>query len=642
VLYLVCIAYVGVFRGPFHLAFQMDPEYQYLFYGLELADFYIPSNFQHPGTPVAMLMSVVITVGWFFSGILTGFTSKGIFVVEHHIGLLYAGSAVVAFAIGALLYIIGRQIYKLTGSILPGIALQLCPFASWLLFAHTQRVSPEGLEPLLALLMLWALAPATFGNSSFVVAFPPWRAFLLGVLAAACPATKYMFIAPVGLLILVPRWRNKVWSAAGLAAGCTVMLAMPVYQLLSQRTDFVGVMAAEAPENTLDKLIALVWLDWSVTGLAVTGLLALLLSGWWAARAKTDGQRRFWLITAVAVLGLIGQAMVVSTRLRPHYYVAALAMGLFLAPHLAELIRRAIPWRVPAMLIVAILILLLPLSPHASLRVLPHFGENSSKITARYREVDAKLDQMNSCRVAAFYSSSYPLFALSFGNDFSQMRFADELETVYPGVHFYDPFRATFLDWHHQERNPENEEFAAAGGCILLQVGHHLRHRLPGWQVREILPPMDGSPIHDGLYQLSIDPASPVLYERPPRAADMIEAEDFAEGNVIVRELGESGVITSETLPAYAEYRITRYEGRYGIRIRYAAADARPVSLRINGELVFGSACLLPTGGDGADSLKWHDIGIYPLVEGENVLRLESDSPFPLIDQIHLRQVGGY
>jgi hypothetical protein len=222
------------------------------------------------------------------------------------------------------------------------------------------------------------------------------------------------------------------------------------------------------------------------------------------------------------------------------------------------------------------------------------------------------------------------------------MRFAGDLETVYPGFHLYDHFTARFKDWHHRDRNLENEAFAAAGACILLQVSHHARHIVPGWQIRDLLKPMDGPPIHDGLYQLTIDPASPTLYDDPPRPDDMIEAEEFAAGNVVTRELGESTVITSGALPASAEYRTTRHQGRYGIRIRYAAADARPVSIRINGELVFDSACLLPTGGDGADSLKWHDIGIYPLVEGENLIRLESASPLPLIDQIHLREVGGY
>ena len=155
-----------------------------------------------------------------------------------------------------------------------------------------------------------------------------------------------------------------------------------------------------------------------------------------------------------------------------------------------------------------------------------------------------------------------------------------------------------------------------------------------------MLEPKDGENLHQGAYELSLDARNPVLYTPVIRSNQSIDADEFQDGNVRVVELGTRKAITSDVLPAFAEYRVEREGKRHDVRIRYAASDSRPVSVRINGELVFDAACLLPTGGVDADSLRWHDIGIYELAEGENVVRLESDGPFPLINAINLRPLS--
>ncbi|MBI3865547.1 MAG: DUF1553 domain-containing protein [Planctomycetia bacterium] len=125
------------------------------------------------------------------------------------------------------------------------------------------------------------------------------------------------------------------------------------------------------------------------------------------------------------------------------------------------------------------------------------------------------------------------------------------------------------------------------------------------------------------------------------RAAQVVEAEEFARGNVlkVTTGYGEGiGVLVNKgELPNFTEYDVPlNAEGVYQLEIRYAAAGARPIKLIINDELVKSDAAGRVTGSWNPDTQTWEIAGLFPLKAGNNVVRLECAGPFPHIDKLLL------
>jgi hypothetical protein len=128
----------------------------------------------------------------------------------------------------------------------------------------------------------------------------------------------------------------------------------------------------------------------------------------------------------------------------------------------------------------------------------------------------------------------------------------------------------------------------------------------------------------------------------------VIEAEDFVGGNVRIdrTELGRGiGVIrTTDNYPDQVEYRFEApVAGEYQLELRYAAKEARPVQLVINGDLVTPvvagkvageSAAAQATGGWLPDAQRWETAGVFKLRAGINTLQIRREGPLPLFDKL--------
>jgi hypothetical protein len=129
-----------------------------------------------------------------------------------------------------------------------------------------------------------------------------------------------------------------------------------------------------------------------------------------------------------------------------------------------------------------------------------------------------------------------------------------------------------------------------------------------------------------------------------PKLADepgviVIEAEDYLRGNVLKDRENygkEIGVLVNRgEQPNFAEYEINvEASGYFQCELRYAAAQARPSRLLINGCSVKDDAAGRTTGTWFPDSQTWFVEGIFRLAAGRNVLRLENAQVFPHIDKL--------
>ncbi|HIN95174.1 MAG TPA: DUF1553 domain-containing protein [Planctomycetes bacterium] len=116
-----------------------------------------------------------------------------------------------------------------------------------------------------------------------------------------------------------------------------------------------------------------------------------------------------------------------------------------------------------------------------------------------------------------------------------------------------------------------------------------------------------------------------------------LEAETFHRGNVVRLSNGYGvgiGVIAGPGGANWVEmdFQVPQ-DGTYYLAVRYAAAEARPTQLKINGQLVNGSLTDEVTGSWYPDTQKWVWEGSYQLTRGKVTLRLDRAGPIPHIDR---------
>ncbi len=125
----------------------------------------------------------------------------------------------------------------------------------------------------------------------------------------------------------------------------------------------------------------------------------------------------------------------------------------------------------------------------------------------------------------------------------------------------------------------------------------------------------------------------------------VLEAESFTQGNVTSLNEGYGqgiGIISDRGAQKnFAEYAVKiPADGIYLLQLRYAAKNARPGRILINGEVVKEKAISQTTGGWMPEHQRWNSEGNIPLKQGSITLRLESEPLMSHIDKIRLIRAG--
>lgn len=147
------------------------------------------------------------------------------------------------------------------------------------------------------------------------------------------------------------------------------------------------------------------------------------------------------------------------------------------------------------------------------------------------------------------------------------------------------------------------------------------------------------------VFRPTIAVAMAAVFLSNTRAADhfTIDATDFDEGNVRVSTVGEayadehSCIWNGGELPNRASYEIEYpVGGDYTLFALYAAAQARPVEISLDGKIVrtgFGGT----TGGWNTKSAKWEKQCVLRISPGRHTITLERKGAFPHICAIRLK-----
>ena len=136
-----------------------------------------------------------------------------------------------------------------------------------------------------------------------------------------------------------------------------------------------------------------------------------------------------------------------------------------------------------------------------------------------------------------------------------------------------------------------------------------------------------------------------LLADSASASVHVIEAEDFARGNVLVdRETWgtkDDAIVRTGNgeRPQWAEWEFEG-GGNVAFAVRYAAQEARPVRLLVDGTEVQKDALDEATGSWFPDGQRWRELAARELSQGKHVLRIERDGDLPHVDAWAVRPAG--
>jgi hypothetical protein len=132
------------------------------------------------------------------------------------------------------------------------------------------------------------------------------------------------------------------------------------------------------------------------------------------------------------------------------------------------------------------------------------------------------------------------------------------------------------------------------------------------------------------------------LLASTPDAVINRQAEKFDRGDVVTLDSGYGEGIGIIGDPGGGQKRFVEWDfaisdpGQYHIQFRYAALEARPGRLSVNGKVVQETAVDQTTGGWHPPNQRWFTEGTFQLDAGTNVIHFESEPCMSHIDRIRL------
>ncbi len=425
-LFLALESWLRAQAGPFWIWFHVDPNYFYLLNGLMLAVGETPADVFHPGTPVHVLVALILRVA---HPLATSEELANLVLSypEHYLAI--ASRAMISLNAAALL-VLGLSAYRAFGRFLPALAAQTAPFATMFVMKQAYHVKPEPFLLLAASLMgcflFEFIRHQETDRKSFSIYF--------GIVAGFGAASKLLFapIALAPLFVLATRQRIGLYVLAAAAAFLICLLpaagnwdvsAAYFARMIQGSGSYGGGAATFVDWAAYPGNLAKVFAGKPVfLALLVLSLLALVFR-WRLGVARSTSWRALEGIVAAQV----AMALLVAKHPIAYYMVAAVSLigvQAALLIVLGEELTGARRWWRPAM---AGLLIALGIS-----RIGAIYKDATELADWRDKAQSLDMQAYDSCTQVYFDFATSPTYALYMGDMMAKWRWAERLARMYP------------------------------------------------------------------------------------------------------------------------------------------------------------------------------------------------------------------
>ena len=458
---LLLVAWWAIGRAA--VVFESDPDYFYLFNGLEIFTLKIPYYYTHPGTPVEMLIAVVVGLAWLVFLPWHGVTSAPDHVVQHRELYLNILNGVLALANAAALGFFAVRVRRAGAGYGPALfgALSLFLFAPAFLAIH--RVDPEPVLMAAGLVLAGMLAPFAFTPN-----FAPDKryAVAMGALLGFCLAVKVTSAPFLIMLALLPDWylRRRALIAA-LASGLifTLPIAPHYWEMLlwylglyTHQGGYGSGASGLPPVSDLiaDAKTMLALMPETFLCLALYAVAILALTG-----GKLRGARADIKVLGLSLVLIAVDLLLVLKQPEPRYTIATVPFLCLGNAILARIVlaRGSMPAWAGAAALVALLGVW-----RADARAEAQFAIRQSA----QKVVDEAAS--SSCLVAQYYGLNAPLYNVFFANGWSGGAFKDRLMKAYPAFLSYGAGAARFEAFNDALTTEQSRARIAQAKCVWL------------------------------------------------------------------------------------------------------------------------------------------------------------------------------
>ncbi len=464
--FLLALPSIINWRGPYYLGGNSDPDYAYLMNSMAVRHGFPPGHWDHPGTTIQGLGGITLLLGHLGNSadqILAQVVHNPEKIMLELVWTLSVICAAIIFASGWLMTIA-------TGNVSLGIFFQLVPFLVRSTWVQVGRLTPE----ILTLSLTMLLASLTFHKVYSRRGCWYNSPYFLGVITGLVLTTKITGLP----LIILPLYfiRNNLRALIKFSVGatlCGLLVILPVINTAIKTFVYyfghwiftIGTHQGSYGEGSGIKALSLETVIRSLESLAISApfLTGTLLFGiiWLivfrysrSVFLKIPENRQLLIAT---VLAGVGQFLMVSKQPNIRYLIPGfVAQGLILVLALRTFKNTFIRGGLTlTAFFLAIWI------PFVSLG-----GAENEKLQ-RDQDlalIDSTLKFAGCFEIPTYRSTSVP-FALSFGNNFTGLRFSKALAEAYPDYLSYNPSEG-LLDFDRRVLNPEKIKSSGRKFCI--------------------------------------------------------------------------------------------------------------------------------------------------------------------------------
>jgi hypothetical protein len=439
-------------KGPYYLAKNSDPEYAYLFNSLNIAKFEAPTHTDHPGTSLQLLGAVVIRASYFFSG-KTSLVEDVLSRPEHYLRIM---NILLILLYSITLFAVGLKGYRVSGTLIVALILQISPFLFITIFDSLTRVYPETLLISLCNVVIIILLDQVYPYSEEKTSKD---ALWLGVTVGIGIVTKITF-APVFLLCMFFLY---TWSSRLLFLLSTIL------------SGFLFLLPAIGSLKRIGLWIVALLTHKGYYGVGQSGFIDLSVAGGFLTECFQNEpifSIVFIPLTVITIYSLtkgnktnrniqsqlIGfclfnwvMLVMVAKHPRIHYILPGLALIILNIIIVINTLKVSNNPSVRKTIFATFIVLFLFLSyfqGRHGIRMAEQKG-NSARLqldAAHFADLFTEKDLY----IISSYRSSNQMFALYFGNGFSGRLYADKLYEMYPNAVFYSVWGNNLYGFKHR------------------------------------------------------------------------------------------------------------------------------------------------------------------------------------------------
>jgi hypothetical protein len=221
IVFFLAANYVEALLGDF----ASDPNYSYLFNALNMVQLRAPTQYDHPGTSIQIVIALVSLVVHGARAIFQNVSFVDDILLHPELYLRCTSVALI-LATALALFALGSRVHRATASLPTALVAQGSIFLTAPVWTSgVAYVMPEGMLVPLAVALAALVAPSALSRCR-----PPHGALLassVGIVLGACAATKTTSF-PLALTILLIHGRKYQLLACVAAVGAAIVITLPI------------------------------------------------------------------------------------------------------------------------------------------------------------------------------------------------------------------------------------------------------------------------------------------------------------------------------------------------------------------------------------------------------------------------------